>query len=89
LLWLSGFGWRARLHNNLVLKSRQGETANIVASCVWHLGASDVREWLIVCHLRSGKKVPARNELDLLLVLNPATQDELRPWFAQQEAGTS
>jgi hypothetical protein len=46
----------------------------------------NARELLIVCHLHSGKKEAAQKELDLLLALNPATQDELRRWFAQQEA---
>jgi Tfp pilus assembly protein PilF len=45
----------------------------------------DARELLITCYLHCGKKEAARKEFDLLLALNPATQDELRLWFADQE----
>jgi hypothetical protein len=46
----------------------------------------NARELLIVCYLHTGKKDAAQKEIDLLLALNPATQDELRLWFSQQEA---
>jgi Flp pilus assembly protein TadD/uncharacterized membrane protein len=46
--------------------------------------SEETRTLLITCYLRAGQKDRARAELGTLIALNPADEEVLRRWFAEQ-----